>query len=249
MTPDEARPRSATSLALLGIVGLALFAGLVWLGNWQVQRRAWKLDLIERVEQRLRAAPSPAPGPEAWAATGRPDEYRRVFAEGEFLHDQEACTQAATKLGAGCWVMTPLRQADGSLVWINRGFVPPERRDPARRLAGQLAGPQRVEGLLRLTEPGGGFLRRNDPAANRWHSRDVAALTASRGLPANRTAPYFIDASASAENGPVGGLTVVSFHNSHAVYALTWYGLALMVAGGLGMVGRREWRLRRGRHA
>ena len=53
-------------------------------------------------------------------------------------------------------------------------------------------------------------------------------------------------AAATLPGGPVGGLTVVSFHNSHAVYALTWYGLALMVAVGLGMVARREWRLRRG---
>ena len=244
MTTDGARPRSPASLVLLGAVGLALFAGLVSLGNWQVQRRAWKLDLIERVEQRLRAAPTPAPGPADWSAIGKPDEYRRVVVQGQFLHDREACTQAATKLGAGCWVMTPLQQADGSLVWINRGFVPPERRDPAQRVAGQSSGPQRVEGLLRLTEPGGGFLRHNDPATDRWHSRDIAALSASRGLPASSTAPYFIDSTTVVEEGPVGGLTVVSFPNSHLVYALTWYGLALMVAGGLGMVGRREWQLR-----
>ncbi|MDM4771842.1 SURF1 family protein [Solimonas sp. SE-A11] len=245
MTHEGARPRSIISLALLGIVGLTLIAGLAWLGSWQVQRRAWKLDLIERVEQRLRAVATPAPGASAWRAIDKDDEYRRVFAEGEFLHDREACTQAATKLGAGCWVMTPLRQADGTLVLINRGFVPPERRDPASRAAGQPAGMQRVEGLLRLTEPEGGFLRHNDPAANRWHSRDVAAIAAARDLPVGQVAPYFIDAATTVENGPVGGLTVVSFHNNHLVYALTWYGLALMVAGGLGMVGRREWRLRR----
>lgn len=242
---NTATPRSTASLVLLGIVGLALFAGLVGLGSWQVQRRAWKLDLIERVEQRLQAAPVVAPGPGAWPHIGREDEYRRVFVEGQFLHELEACTQAVTKLGAGCWVMTPLRQADGSVVLVNRGFVEPERRDPAARSPGQVPGPQRIEGLLRLSEPGGGFLRRNDPAANRWHSRDVTAIAAARGLPAGQVAPYFIDAATTAEGGPAGGLTVIRFHNSHLVYALTWYGLALMVAGGLFLVGRREWRLRR----
>ncbi|AXQ31381.1 SURF1 family protein [Solimonas sp. K1W22B-7] len=240
----RAAPRSTASLVLLGIVGLALFAGLVALGSWQVQRRAWKLDLIERVDQRLRAAPVAAPGPADWPAINRGDEYRRVFVEGAFLHELETCTQAATKLGAGCWVMTPLRQADGSLVLVNRGFVGPERRDPAARTAGQRTGPQRIDGLLRPSEPGGGFLRHNDPAANRWHSRDVAAIAAARGLPAGQVAPYFIDAAATVEGGPVGGLTVIRFPNSHLVYALTWYGLALMLAGGLFLVGRREWRLR-----
>ena len=43
-----------------------------------------------------------------------------------------------------------------------------------------------------MTEPGGGFLRRNDPAAGRWHSRDVRAIAAARGL--DEVAPYFIDA-------------------------------------------------------
>jgi len=60
-------------------------------------------------------------------------------------------------------------------------------------------------------------------------------------------APYFLDADDSPNPGgwPVGGLTVVRFHNSHLVYALTWYGLALMVAAGAGIFTRHEWRLRR----
>ena len=39
-----------------------------------------------------------------------------------------------------------------------------------------------MTGLLRMSEPGGAFLRSNDPAADRWFSRDVAAIAASRGL-------------------------------------------------------------------
>jgi surfeit locus 1 family protein len=95
------------------------------------------------------------------------------------------------------------------------------------------AGEQRVTGLLRVTEPGGGFLRHNDPAADRWYSRDVAAIAARRGLA--RVAPYFIDADARASeparsDWPRGGLTVVRFPNNHLVYALTWFGLAALVA-------------------
>ena len=81
------------------------------------------------------------------------------------------------------------------------------------------------------TEPAGGFLRDNDPAANRWHSRDVAAIAAARGLPADRVAPYFVDAEATPDGQwPVGGLTVLRFSDNHLVYAITWYVLALMVA-------------------
>lgn len=241
--PAQGRALSTGSLALLMAVAALLFVGLVALGNWQVARRAWKLDLIARVDRHLQAAPVAAPAPADWPAIGTADEYRRVRVDGEFLHAHETCTQAVTARGPGCWLLTPLRSRDGFVVLVNRGFVEPERRDPAARAQGQVTGSVAVSGLLRLSEPGGGFLRRNDPAGNRWYSRDVAAIAVTRGLA--EVAPYFIDAETTVEGGPVGGLTVVQFRNSHLVYALTWYGLAAMVAGGAGLVAWREWRLRR----
>ncbi len=55
------RPHSPLILAMLTAVGIALFLGFVALGAWQVQRLSWKLDLIERVDQRLKAPPQPLP--------------------------------------------------------------------------------------------------------------------------------------------------------------------------------------------
>jgi surfeit locus 1 family protein len=216
------------------IIGVAAFAcaALAALGTWQLERRAWKHALIERVEARLARSPVPAPGPEAWPQIGAErDEYRRVQARGVFLHERETLVQAATDLGSGYWVLTPLATAEGFTVLVNRGFVPPERRERATRAQGNPAGLVSVGGLLRISEPGGGFLRRNDPAADRWTSRDVQAIAAARAL--GRVAPYFIDAEAAPGNAaaPVGGLTVVSFHDNHLVYALTWYALAAMTAG------------------
>jgi surfeit locus 1 family protein len=102
-----------------------------------------------------------------------------------------------------------------------------------------------VAGLLRPTEPKGGFLRANAPGADRWYSRDVAAIAAARHI--SGVAPYFIDADATPNTGgfPVGGLTVVTFRNNHLQYALTWFTLALMVAGAAVFVARDEWRLHR----
>jgi surfeit locus 1 family protein len=105
--------------------------------------------------------------------------------------------------------------------------------------------PVTVVGLVRLSEPRGGFLRANDPAAGRWYSRDVAAIAAARGIAA--PAPYFIDADAGANRPgwPVGGLTVIRFPNSHLAYALTWFALAVMAAAGLVRFARDQWRARR----
>lgn len=240
------RARPAWALALFGLLALAGIAGLTALGIWQLERRVWKLDLIERVDARIHASPVPAPGPEAWpTVTAASDEYRRVAVTGHFLNDREALVQAVTDLGGGFWVMTPLVTDRGFTVLVNRGFVSPERRDPATRADGQPQGEVTVTGLLRLTEPKGGFLRSNDPAAGRWYSRDVAAIAAAKGL--NDVAPYFIDADGTRNPGgwPVGGLTVVSFPNSHLSYALTWFALDLMLIGAVLYVFRSEMRRRR----
>ncbi len=245
--PDRA-PASPLRLALWGVAALLAFAGLIALGTWQVHRRTWKLDLIERVAQRLQAPAAAAPGRTQWPQlNAAADEYRKLCLDGSFLHDHETLVQAVTRLGPGNWVMTPLRTPEGDIVLINRGFVAPEQRLSSARSAGQLPGPLRVCGLLRLSEPHGGFLRRNDPAGGHWYSRDVAAIAAAQGLPAAEVAPYFLDADDAPNPGgwPLGGLTVVRFHNSHLVYALTWYGLALLVAAGAALFARHEWRLRR----
>lgn len=233
---------------LWGTLALLAILGFLALGQWQLERRAWKLDLIERIEQRVDAPPVAAPAADA-EINAEDHEYLRVRVHGEFLHQRETLVQASTGLGSGYWVLTPLRRQDGSTVLVNRGFVAPEKRDREQRRQGEPRGPVTVTGLLRLSEPGGAFLRDNAPSNNRWYSRDVAAIADARGLSA--VAPYFIDAEApplatgSGAGQPVAGLTVVRFRNNHLVYALTWFMLALMVAGGAGYAAREEFRPRR----
>lgn len=233
--------RGRWGAGLLALV-LILLAGIfLALGAWQVQRREWKLGLIERVEQRVHAAPVAAPGPAEWPALSRDGaEYLAVRATGTFLNDRETLVQAVSDLGAGYWVLTPLRTDAGFTILVNRGFVPHDRRARADRAAGEIAGPATVTGLLRIPEPGGGFLRSNDPAADRWYSRDVAAIAAARQL--GDVAPYFIDADATPNAGglPVGGLTVIRFANNHLGYALTWLALAIMSVAGAVLVWRRR---------
>lgn len=229
----------------MSVAGLVLFAGFLTLGVWQVQRLAWKTALIAQVDARVHAAPVPAPGPNAWAGiTADSDQYRSVVLNGVFQNDRETLVQAVTDAGAGFWVMTPLVEDRGFTVLVNRGFVTPERRAPAIRADGQVGGHTRVVGLMRMTEPKGGFLRANDAAGDRWRSRDVTAIAARRGL--SHVAPYFVDADATANSGgwPRGGLTVIRFPNSHLIYALTWFGMALLTVLGFGLFVREERRRR-----
>lgn len=204
------------SIAALAVLAALLLAGL---GVWQVERRAWKLDLIARTDARLRDPAVPPP-----ATAGQDDAYLRVRASGEWIPGPPVRVKAVTALGSGWWAMNALRTPTGTLL-VNRGFVP----DAAQGAYAPPTGPVTIEGLLRLPEPGGAFLRRNEPAADRWFSRDIAAIARARGWP--DPAPYFIDVdAASGTSWPRGGLTVVRFPNNHLIYALTWFALSALAA-------------------
>jgi surfeit locus 1 family protein len=247
-TDAERQPRSAFALAVVLTLFALIFAGFVSLGVWQVHRRTWKLALIAHVDQRVHAAPKPAPGPADWPGiTWDKDSYRHVVVHGRYENDRETFVEAVTDLGPGFWVVTPFDTERGFTVLVNRGFVPPDHRAAATRADAQIAGETSVTGLLRTTEPKGWLLRHNDPAHDRWYSRDVAAIAAKRGL-SGRVAPYFIDAAADSSlpaDAPVGGLTVIHFRNAHLQYAITWFTLALLTMVGAALIVRHELNLRR----
>jgi surfeit locus 1 family protein len=219
-----------TSFLLWLALLLAACAGFVLLGNWQVRRLAWKLALIHDVTIRVHATPVPTPGPLVWPRIQAGHlQYLHVYLKGRYLPDRQTLVHGASEKGYGYWVMTPLATERGFIVMVNRGHVSGDLPGtPAFARADAPAGPVRITGLLRFSEPGGGFLRPNQPGAGHWYSRDVAAMARSEGLRPDRVAPYFVDADAgSADGQPVSGLTRTHFYNHHLQYAVTWYALAL----------------------
>ncbi|MGB2248706.1 MAG: SURF1 family protein [Alcanivorax sediminis] len=219
-----ARRRFLSFLFLL--LAAVAFAGFMALGIWQVKRLAWKEDLIARVDARVHAEPVSAPARADWTTVNEAShEYLHVEVRGEYRPDAVSLVAAATEAGQGYWVMAPLQQADGRWVYINQGFVPQAERKAAEAGTFTPEGAVTVTGLLRMSHPGGGVLRDNVPAENRWYSRDVQAMAARQGIAP--VAPFFVDAARTGEALPVGGLTVIQFRNNHLVYAITWFALAL----------------------
>ena len=251
-------PRSSSSRRIVWLLLAAgAMAGFIALGNWQVRRLHWKLGLIHDVATRVHAAPVPAPGPAQWPriAAGHL-KYLHVRLRGHFLAHAQALVHGTSRQGYGFWVMTPLRTDRGFVVLVNRGYVPADLPGtPAFAGTAPPAGEVTVTGLLRPSEPGGGFLRRNRPRAGQWYSRDVAAIAAAKGLHADRVAPYFVDADAQAGRGaaqarwPAAGQTVIHFPNHHFGYAVTWYLMALGCAVGIGIGLRKVRRERRRSHS
>ncbi len=239
MPPEASSHRSKTQKNIfLGFLFCAFITFLL-LGTWQLYRLQWKAELIERVDRRVHTAPSQVPAPQDWPHIGAAtDEYRHVVVQGIFLYKYSTAVQAVTELGPGYWLLTPLRQMDGNIIYINRGFIKSAKPylKPVKSDQHQIV---QLIGLLRINEPKGGFLRSNQPLLKRWYSRDIQTIATTEGL--TNVAPFFIDAQAigpgnqaqfNLEGGeaPVMGLTVVHFSNNHLVYAFTWFALALMMA-------------------
>lgn len=219
------------------ILLFALALAFVALGMWQVRRLAWKEALIARVEAGTKAPPVDAAA--IPPARARAMEYRAVRLKGAYDPAGLALVTGTSDLGSGYWVLAPLRLADGRAIYVNRGFVAVGSKvDQARRALP--TGPVSVTGLLRLSEPGGAWLRANRPAEGRWYSRDIAAIAAQGGVKAQDG--FFIDARTEiprSADAPVPGLTVIRFANNHLVYALTWFSLGLLSVGAMVVLWRK----------
>ncbi|MCL6706202.1 SURF1 family protein [Pseudomonas sp. R2.Fl] len=220
-------------------LAVALFpvamAILLSLGTWQVQRLHWKEALIAEIETRRTAAPVEVADIEAKVAAGEDVDYWAMRASGRFLNDRERHFLATYDGQAGFYVYTPLELADGRYLFVNRGFVPYDNKAPDTRAAGLVAGEQQVTGLARarLAAKPGFLVPDNDPAKNIFYWKDLGAMAATVDLPLDRVLPFFLDADATPVPGglPRGGVTQIDLPNSHLQYAITWYGLAVALAG------------------
>jgi len=217
--------------ALFTVAGFAILVGL---GNWQLQRSIWKAGLTDRIEARVEAMPVPLREVAAAFASGGDVAYRRVSVSGRFLHGKERHYYFVGSYGPGWNVYTPLQLDDGGIVFVNRGFVPEQLRQPASRAAGQLAGQVTLTGLVRLAPENGAkgwFVPDNQPEDNAWFHLDLAGMRGSvfDASDASRVLGFFVDAEAEPANPggwPKGGTTRLQLPNRHLEYAFTWFGLA-----------------------
>ena len=204
----------------------ALFAVLVGLGVWQLERLQWKLELIARVNHNLQAAPVSLDD----GATPQSD-YQRVALTGRF-DGKEAYAFATDETGAPVYhVLVPLTASNGRTFMVDRGIVPREKLDPATRPAGLLTGTVRLVGVWRTPDAPGSFTPPPDLAHRIWYARDVRGIAKADGV--TLAAPVIIEADATPNPGgwPKGGQTVVAFRNEHLQYAITWFGLAAVLLG------------------
>jgi surfeit locus 1 family protein len=244
LSPQTGKPRAWRGLL---IPAALLFAVLIALGSWQIQRKTWKEGVIAALNERLAAPPLVLP---AWPSLDQAsDEYRRVTFSAEFDHGREALVYAAPSAlrpdasGPGYWIFTPARLAGGGVVIVNRGFVPQAHREVAARAPGQVAGRLEIVGALRWPERRTWFSPSDDPNGNLWFTRDPLAIAAAKGFGKElgkgfgSVAPFYVEQEGPMPLGglPRPGKIVANLRNEHLQYAFTWFGLAVVLVVAFGV--------------
>ena len=230
-----ARRRGLFEPTVFAVVGITFLIGL---GLWQLDRKVWKENLIATVTARTSLAPEDLPPRASWPRLVQEgNEYRRVVFPAEFLEGQEALVYTSGSpfrpdvKGPGYWVFAPAQLAGGSIVLVNRGFVPADRKDPATRADTKTSGIVDIVGVMRWPESRGLFTPADDPKTNVWYLRDPKAMATEKKWAT--AAPFYIDQEAPVPPGglPLPGKLSVALTDNHLQYAITWFGLALALAG------------------
>lgn len=218
--------RGIIAVVVFGVVGTSILTGL---GIWQLQRLAWKQDLIARLDARLSAEPVPVP---AAPDPGR-DSFLRVRAEGLAGGAEVHLLTSQKPFGPGFRVIAPLVMDDGRRILVDLGYVPEVDKNATRPAAAGV-----VVGALYWPDETDSFTPAPDRKANIWFARDLPAMAEALG-----TEPVLI----VAESHPLGRWPMalrlgVNLPNDHLQYALTWFSLALIWMVMSVILARREWR-------
>jgi surfeit locus 1 family protein len=218
------------SFVVPAAAALAAFAVLLGLGTWQIERKAWKENLIATLDRRLNDAPVTLPPASEWPdMTPDNSEFMRVRLTVAFAGAADALVYTSGSSirddvkGAGYFVFTPGRLPDGREVVVNRGFTP-SRSYPAA------SGQANIVGAIRWPESPSVFVADHDAAGDIWMVRDPPAMAAFKGWGA--VAPFYVEQESPVPPGgqPHPAPLRVRLRNDHLQYAITWYGLAAVLA-------------------
>lgn len=215
-------------LPVLTVATAIALAILIALGTWQIERRVEKHALLAQIDARSEAAPAPV---EILLATGDYAAHRHATALGTFAHDKEAYVyHPRTDDGPtrpGFKVLTPFELASGGTLLVDRGWIAEASRDPVTRKKGEVAGEVELEGILRPATKPGTFTPPPNAKDRIYYSRDSAEIAKALGL--TLKSKLIFETTTKTEGGPEPLPSALNIPDNHLQYAITWFGLAIVL--------------------
>ncbi|MBK0417976.1 SURF1 family protein [Leucobacter sp. CSA1] len=225
----------------------------VFLGNWQFDRRAEARAEIERIDANYEAAPAPLPEelPDLGGFDEDAQKWRPVVATGEYVGDPFLARNRPGPGGVGADMIQALRTAEGSIFFVDRGWVPVESsalEHPDEVFAGLPPAPMgevTVEARLRAGEP---EISGRSTSGSTVASIDLPELARLAGDPSSTyTGAYgmLISETPAAEQAFEHGQLPSKPERDegpHLSYALQWYVFILIAGIGVAYAARQEYR-------
>ena len=209
------------------LFSVPLVALLIALGSWQLSRLAEKTELISKFEQRSKG---PAIAISQIFEPIDNFEYQRVGVTGKYLHQSEIYLTGRTYEGnAGFHVITPFQTQEKTIL-INRGWGSEAYRLPSTRPFSLIEDEIYLEGILRLPGKKGYFVPENEPENGFWFTLkpdEIGKFLKREEI----NKEFYIDIIRTGEviALPIAAEVNINLRNSHFNYALTWFGLGLVL--------------------
>ncbi len=212
---------------LLGLVGGGILLGLT---DWQLQRMAWKRQLLAEINTQIVKPPVPL-GPITPERAHQ--KYLSVRVQGQLSPPPLRVLTSRPPIGPGFRIIARLDTKDGAIL-LDLGFLRDGQKTPPLP-----KGNITVIGNIHWPQESDKYTPAPNPAEDMWFARDVPKMARALGTqPIMVVARQLSPPIPGISPWPVDGLDVP---NNHLQYAITWFSLALLW---LGMTGYWLWRIR-----
>ena len=200
------------------ILGLAGCGVLISLGWWQVERLAWKKEILAGIDMRLAAPPVPF----SRFATEAADEYTRVLMNGTPTGDELHVLVSGTEAGTGYRVISKF-ETDVGAILVDQGLLALDKKDAAPMTLSM-----DIVGTLLWPDDQNSNTPAPDLGANIWFARNIDTMSTTL-----ETLPFMVVATQTSPADPrITPLPVntATIKNDHFEYAVTWFLLAFVWA-------------------
>ncbi len=236
---DSLKSKFSPGWVLTTCVAAAL-AILLWLGFWQLERLEEKTHLIASIEASLTATPVALPED---LTTIADYEYKRVLVKAKTAQASNACVFGRNSKGeVGLFYMVPVELEDGQIIFVNFDW---ESEKVAKENITEINMGDRlcpsldsygmdliVNGIVRLSSKGNMVTPEPDLENAIWYNADVISM--GKAFKLASAVPFFLDAiiiEDSEDKTPRESLMQMNLPNDHLQYAMTWFGLAIVLIG------------------